>query len=89
MKINSLTFTSNEEHMLVCGEIELPYTFRNREYYITFLNEQYEPIIQSLNSNFNVEVKYSFNHNGIATDLDSDFSLTKTIAIFIFCAIIT
>ena len=73
------------------GTIENPvalnysYSYNRTEgksyYYIDILNEEKESIIPGLSSNFAVKVKYSFLHNGVESDLDSDYSLEKTISV--------
>ncbi|MBO5954473.1 MAG: hypothetical protein J6Q13_00710 [Clostridia bacterium] len=77
----NLTFVSNGS--VLVGDYELPYTYLagTKSYYVDLLNEDLRPIITELNSNFTVKVKYSYKQNGIQTDLDSDFSATKTIEV--------
>ena len=61
--------------------VELNYAFKNNAYYVDIFNENQELLIPGLSSYFEIKVKYSFNHNGIQSDLDSDYCELKTIEV--------
>lgn len=61
--------------------VELTYVYRGGSYLINVLDENFESIIPGLNSTVSLKVKYSFAHNGVVTDLDSDYCNEKTITI--------
>jgi len=76
-----MNFVSNGSNKLVgtSGELTYLYNAETKTYSIVMLNEDYSSIINGLNIDFTVKVKYCHNHNGVATDLDSDYCAEKTI----------
>lgn len=65
----------------VITAFELNYRYQSGSYYISVLDENFENIIPELSESFTIKVKYSFVHNGVETDLDSDYCEIKTIEI--------
>lgn len=77
----------NGEEQTIAEPIGLSYTYvynsleSKSYYYINVLDENHELIIPGIDSSFTAQVKYSFAHNGVGTDLDSEYSKEKTITI--------
>ncbi len=61
------------------------YQYQAGKYYIDILDENHSltlpDVVMSDGANISIKVKYSFAHFGVGTDLDSEFSESKTIAI--------
>lgn len=76
-------FVSNGANKLVgtAGELNYNYDADNKVYKVDLLKSDLTTAIVGLNSDFTVKVKYCYNHNGVATDLDSEFSQVKNIDI--------
>ena len=60
--------------------IVLNYTYAANSYTIDILDENYERIITTLGDSFDVKVKYSYNADGLDTDLDSEYSNAQTLS---------
>lgn len=75
-----LVFTSNGQGKLVCGDIELPYSYdsANKRYYVE-VTADHNLLIDDIYPTFTMKVKYGFNHNGIESDLDSVESEVATL----------
>lgn len=75
------TFISNGSNKLIgtVGELNYSYDADNKVYKVDLLKSDLTTAISGLNSDFTVKVKYCYNHNGVATDLDSEFSQVQNV----------
>ncbi len=76
----TLQFVSDGNNKLICGNIELPYSYESEKYYVELLEENYTSHISTLLSEFNVKVQYRHHHDS-NSDVDSAFSTSYTFSV--------